>query len=312
MPRRTRVHLFGPTRVTDRDRPGSTTRLLGKQGRILALLALHLGHPVSKDRLADAVWDGHPPPSYRQALDSDVCVLRRRTGLGPGRTSALATTTAGYVLDPDRVWVDLAESVELCKRAHAGRSDDAVGAARAALELASSELLEDEPYAEWAREARESWRSTENEICLLGSRAGIVTGDTGFAVRCGERAFARSPASEQAAVQLMRALWWAGRRGEAIRAFLALKATLLEELGEQPGWEAQRLYLTILREGEPAPTPSPDGLDHLRLTLELLRDALERTPGVHTPAHNADLAAAAAAVLAERGRERATPRPAAS
>ena len=312
MPRRTRVHLFGPTRVTDRDTTGSTTRVLGKQGRILAMLALHPGHPVSKDRLADAVWDGHPPPSYRQALDSDVCVLRRRTGLGPGRSSALATTPAGYVLDPDRVWVDLAETVELLERARVGRSAEAVAATRAALELASSELLEDEPYAEWAQEARDAWQSAEMEICLLGSRAAIVSGDTGFAVRCGERAFSRAPASEQAGVQLMRSLWWAGRRGEAIRVYLALKETLVDELGEQPGPEAQRLYLTILREGEPTATPSHDGLDQLRLTLELLRDALEQTPGVRTPAHDADLAAAAAAVLAERGRQRPTTRAAAS
>ncbi|MCA1783705.1 MAG: BTAD domain-containing putative transcriptional regulator [Dermatophilaceae bacterium] len=294
------IRLFGPTTVIDRDTPERVTSIRGKQGRILAVLGLQPGHPVHKDRLAEAVWDGRPPPSFRQALDSDVCVLRRRAGLGPGRSSALATTASGYVLDPERVSVDLADARALAERARTQQAALAVASAHAALELASGELLEDEPYAVWADEARSAWRSTEVDLCLLGSRTAIVTGDVSLAIRCGQRALARSPASEQAAVQLMRALWWGDRRTEAIHVFLTLRESMLEEFGEQPGQEAQNLYLTILRDGAMnAGDGVDDSFEHLRLALKLLRGALDVMPGVRAPAHDADLAAAAAAALAQ-------------
>lgn len=306
MPQTIRVNLFGPTTVIDPAAPQRPTPLRGKHGRILAVLGLQPGRPVDKDRLAEAVWDGHPPPSFRQALDSDVCVLRKRAGLGPGRSSALATTASGYVLDPDRVSVDLSEARTLAERAQAQRAAAASSSAHAALELASGELLEDEPYAVWAQEARDAWRATEIELCLLASRAAIVTGDATLAIRCGQRALARQPASEQAAVQLMRALWWGNRRTEAIRVFLTLRDSMLDELGEHPGREAQDLYLTILRDdalgsGE----VGEQSFEHLQLALELLRGALDVTPGLRAPAHDADLAATAAAALAQRRDRRA-------
>ncbi len=109
----------------------------------------------------------------------------------------------------------------------------------------------------------------------------------------------------------MRALWWGDRRAEAIRVFLALRQSMLDELGEQPGRAAQDLYLTILRDDGLSSAVSADSLDHLRLGLDLLRSALDVTPGVRAPAHDADLAAAAAAALAQR-RERWTAGAAAS
>lgn len=300
---RIRVYLFGPTRVAHAEQPGHATHLLGKQGRILALLSLQPGHPVDKDRLAEAVWNGQPPPSFRQALDSDVCVLRRRAGLGPGRSSALATTGSGYVLDPERVSVDLADAHGLATRARREQAASAVHTAQAALTLASSELLENEPYAVWAQAARDSWRSAELDLCLVASRAAIVTGDIALAIQCGQRALTRWPSSEQAAVQLMRALWWGGRRAEAIRVYLALRQSMLDELGEQPGRDAQNLYLTILRDDGLPSGDDADSLEHLRLALALLRCALDGTPGVRAPAHDTDLAAAVAAALAQRGNE---------
>lgn len=288
------VRLFGPTWVAPAD--GQGVHLVGKHARILGLLALQPGHPVAKERLAESLWDGNPPRSFQQTLDSDVCVLRRRAGLGPGRSSALATTAAGYVLDPTRVTVDLHTAQSLAERAAAERAEDAVGTATEALRLASGELLEDEPYAPWADLARDQWSRTEFELCLHTSRAALVAGDTGLAVRAASRALAVRPGSEVASVQLMRAHWWGGRRLEAIREFLRLQATMLDELGERPGPEARELYLTILRDVTPADGDDADA-EHLRLLLHLLRGALELTPGLRVPSLDAHLGAAASAAL---------------
>ncbi|WP_022920008.1 AfsR/SARP family transcriptional regulator [Ornithinimicrobium pekingense] len=292
------VRLFGPTRVVPAT--GAEVRLTGKHGRILALLALQPGHPVAKDRLAETLWDNDPPRSYQQTLDSDVCVLRRRAGLGPGRSSALATTPAGYVLDPERVGVDLDTARTLAARAEVEPATTAVRIASAALEVASGALLEDEPYAQWAEEARAGWSRTEYGLCLRTSRVALVAGDLALGVTAARRALGVRPASEEAAVQLMRAYWWAGRRADAIREFLQLQETLLEELGERPGPEARELYLTILRDEGPE---GEDGVDaeHLRLLLQLLRGALDLTPGVRAPALDTELAAAASAALSRWG-----------
>src|SRR4051794_19733562 len=72
--------------------------LSGKQRQILAILALDAGSPVSKERLADLLWQGSPPVSYIGTLDSYVCVLRRSLGLKAGRSSQLAPTEAGFLL----------------------------------------------------------------------------------------------------------------------------------------------------------------------------------------------------------------------
>ena len=295
-----RVCLFGPTRVVDPARPDQMVHVRGKHGRILAALALHPGHAVSKDRLAEAVWEGSPPRSFAQTLDSDVCVLRRKAGLGPGRSSALSTTSAGYVLDPERVSVDLSEAQELADQIRLQPAATAVVGAAAALDLVTGGLLEDEPYAPWADEAREAWSATELELCLHASRAALVVGDLVFAVTSARRAVELQPTSEPAAVQLMRALWWSGRRAEAIRVFLQLQQTMLDELGERPGGEARELYLTILADDGAAGDDEGDW-EHLRLLLQLLRGALELTPGVRAPAHDAELAAAASAALARIG-----------
>ncbi|SOC51976.1 AfsR/SARP family transcriptional regulator [Ornithinimicrobium cerasi] len=293
-----RVRLFGPTTVLLPDR--APVHVLGKHARILALLALQPGRAVSKDRLAELVWEGRPPRSFQQTLDSDVCVLRRRAELGPGRSSALATTPAGYVLDPDRVSVDLQEARALATRAAAEPACTAVASASAALELATGELLEDEPYAPWAEEARAAWRQTEFELCLRASRTALVTGDLATGVDAAQRAVGLRPASEEASVQLMRAQWWAGRRAEAIRGFVQLQDSMLEELGERPGAEARELYITILRDDGPA-GDDPADAEHLRLLLQLLRGALDLTPGLRAPALDAELAAAASAALTRLG-----------
>lgn len=79
------VRLFGATSVFQGDRVVTGTQLGGvKIRRILGVLGLCVGHPVDKDLLADRVWEGRPPASYRADLESYVCVLRRKMGLGPG------------------------------------------------------------------------------------------------------------------------------------------------------------------------------------------------------------------------------------
>src|SRR4051812_38620168 len=105
------ISLFGLTSVTSHGRHWDESHIGGvKQRQILELLALNLGDAMSKELLAECLWDGEPPPGYVATLESYVCLLRGRLGLGRGPRSALATTTKGYRLDPAQVRVDLVEA----------------------------------------------------------------------------------------------------------------------------------------------------------------------------------------------------------
>jgi DNA-binding SARP family transcriptional activator len=97
----------------------------------------------------------------------------------------------------------------------------------------------------------------------------------------------------------MRALWFAGRRSEALRVYADLRQSLLEELGDDPGEESHALYLAILHEGESSTATDPrQSRAELRTLLRLLRQAIDDLPGVHAPASDARLSEVAVRALA--------------
>ncbi len=273
-----RVRLFGATRVEIDGVAVPAARLGGvKSRRVLQVLALQAGAPIDKERLADLVWEGEPPASAVATLESYVCVLRRSLQLGAGRHSALATTSKGYVLDPERFEVDLSQFRQLTEGLSA-----LIPAQRVtdALSLVSGELLDDEPFAAWAVRARECFRRELVTACAAGSRAALNGGDLAEAERLAWRAVTADPLSEEATQQLMRALWQAGRRSEALRGYLGLRQVMLDELGDEPGLATRDLYLAILRDG---PNGQPDfGASteaEVSLLLRLLTQAMESLPG---------------------------------
>ncbi len=290
------IKLFGRSAVMRQDEVLPFDALGGaKLRRILEVLALNVGEPVSKDRLADLVWEDHPPASYKAALESYVCVLRRKARLGSGRTSVIATTSQGYLLDGERAAVDSHQFLSLATRARSQTSTEALATAQRALALKDGPLLAAEPYAEWAEQARECCRREESHLCMLAARSALVLGYADQSVQLARRAVELSPVSDEATQHLMRALWLSGRRADALRAYLDLRAGTLDELGEEPGRDTHELYLAILRQDGGA--DATDSRQDLRILLELLRQTLDVTPGARAPALDAELAASAMAAL---------------
>src|SRR4051794_36045194 len=138
------IALFGPTLVWVDGRKFAGDDLGGvKPRQILEMLALAPGTPLPKDLIAERLWEGHPPASYVATLESYVCGLRRRLGLGAGRHAALATLNKGYVLDDAQVNVDLDIVRGVLSRGSA--ADIAT-----VMCLADDVLLDSDPYAAWA------------------------------------------------------------------------------------------------------------------------------------------------------------------
>jgi DNA-binding SARP family transcriptional activator len=294
-----RITLFGRTSAEINGRIVSTADMGGvKPRQILEILALEAGSPVTKDRLADLLWEGKPPGSYIGTLESYVCVLRRTLGLGSGRLSLLATTTNGYRLDPQGITVDLDEFFSLTEQASTMAAGPAVACIEKALRLVSGELLADEPYAVWAVTARDRLRREVVTACTRAARLAAAAGAHAEALRLARIAVDEDPSHEEAVEVLMRALWLSGRRCEALRVYAEMRQWMLDELGDEPGIGSRELYLAILRD---SPTAQPDasasnGME-LRTLLRLLRLALEATPGVDPPASDAALTLVATRAL---------------
>jgi SARP family transcriptional regulator, regulator of embCAB operon len=272
-----RVELFGATAVVLAD--GSRVTDLGgiKPRQVLEMLALSVGAPVSKDRLVEQLWGGHPPRTFMATLESYISLLRRRLGVGRGRGSALATTSNGYLLDPALVSVDVEEFRGLVRPA-AGMAP-AVGVARIgrALGLVSGELLASEPYADWAAQERAVFGAEYLQACNRAAGYALAAGDPHTAVGLARRAIGCDEMAESSWQLLIRALSATGARSEALRAYLDLRRTLVDALGAEPGPASRALYLDLLAQDRAAATPATS-VHEVRTLLGLLRDALGALP----------------------------------
>ena len=143
-----RVHVLGGF-----DIEGVASHQLGsrKARRLLKILALARGRPVSIDSLIEALWaQARPARPEDQVL---VLVSRLRAVLGAER---LARTDAGYSLHAD--WLDLdavaSHAVEAGHCLAAGSHRTARASAEAALALARGPVLPEEPEAIWVEAER--------------------------------------------------------------------------------------------------------------------------------------------------------------
>jgi len=296
-----RIELFGQIRVSCDGEPCSG--LSFKQRQILGILALSPGRPVSREQLADQLWEGAPPASYVGTIDSYVCVLRRAVRLGAGRSSALATTPAGFALGlDDRVEVDLSWFYLLARAADARIGRPALEWAEEAAALVDDVLLSEVPYAAWAVRAREEFTRTLVDLCQRGAQRANGLGEFERASRLARRAVEQDPVCEEAWRQLMLAHWLSGGRGRALAVYAEFRAAIADCLGDEPGRESQELYMTILTSSSGAPGGSgASSMDQIRILLQLLRQELDLTPGVRAPALDAHLSAVATRALDASG-----------
>jgi len=292
------IRLFGPTAVEIDGQLLPAVSVGRRPRQILEILALSVGQPVGKDRLADLLWEGNPPASYAGTLESYVCLLRRGLGLASGRHSVLATTSSGYILDPDQVDVDLMTFRRLTTICLDASAAQAVERTVDAMRLVTGELLASEPYVAWAVEAREVVRREVVTACVNGARMANGIGDARGAIGLAHFAISHDRLCEEAWQHLMRVHWLAGQRGDALRAYAELRAAMLDELGEEPSPESRELYLAILRDN-PAGRADSSGSEgvELRMLLRLLRQTLDVIPGVQAPARDAELSGVALSVL---------------
>jgi peptide/nickel transport system substrate-binding protein len=237
----TDVRLLGPLEVTLDGLPvelGAT-----KQRALLVMLALRANTVVSVDELVDGLWGEEPPASAVKLVQHYVSQLRK---LLAGGDAEIVTRGRGYELRVRADAVDVADFERLADAAARGGENGT--AARRALSLwRGSPLLDviDEPFAAAEqRRLEDLWLGvTEQAIA-----ADIAAGRQDEVVPRLEDLVARHPLRERLHALRMRALYAAGRQAEALEAFRAARAVLVEQIGVEPGPELQRLHAAMLRQ----------------------------------------------------------------
>ncbi|NUR06041.1 MAG: hypothetical protein HOQ22_05275 [Nocardioidaceae bacterium] len=288
-----RIRVCGQTRaITESDE--TVEKLGGKPRQVLEILALSVGRPVSKDRLAQLLWGDEPPAKYVGTIESYVCVLRRLLG-SQGRDSVVQTTTTGYLLRRDRVVVDLDMSRRLLHRARSAGAADIERLVEAAFALLDGELLASETKAAWVRAERALVERELVEVLSDVAEHALELGEVALAVRLAAEVVVRDPLAERAYQVQLRGFLAQQRTGEALACYASLRETLRDELGTEPTAETRRLYEQALA-GARRPSETSSRAD-LATLVRLLRQALESTPGVRVPERDEPLTALAVRVL---------------
>ena len=237
---------------------------LGSLGKVaLAYLTVERHRSVSRDELAEIVWDGRPPSTWPDALRGVVNRVRavlEAAGL-PG-TGTLTSAGGCYRLClPHGAVVDVEQSVAAVEAARgaltAGRSRQAVESARLATGLTAGEFLAG-CAGEWVERQQRALGELRVDALELLSEAAVAAGDAGLAAASAADAVARQPFRESAYVRLMEAHAAAGNRAEALRTYERCRRMLAEELGVRPSPSTEAVYVRLLTEEElPSPQPGP-------------------------------------------------------
>jgi DNA-binding SARP family transcriptional activator/tetratricopeptide (TPR) repeat protein len=233
-----------------------------RQRALLASLLLSANVPVSPDALAEAVWDGSPPPGAPATLRSHIRRLRR--ALGPGAAGRITACDPGYLISVREPELDVLCFEAACAEAGAARRaarwPEASAAAARAVELWRGTPLLDVP----SQVLRDRFvpRLEQLRLQALEDRA-----EADLRLGCQDRLIpelrdlaARHPVRERFHGQLMEALARAGRRAEALDAYRQARRALVEELGIEPGPHLRLLHQQIL-DGDPALAAPPAGHD---------------------------------------------------
>ena len=261
-----RFGVLGPLTVwTSDDRPVRVPEL--KVRSLLAQLAVDAGRVVPADRLIDRLWGDRLPANPAGALQTRVSQLRAALDEAePGARRLVVSRPPGYLLDvvPDAVDAGRFEAL-LSEAMTAGDPRARVTALDDALALWRGPVLADFADEEFAREvtarlvelrltAWEQWAEARLEF----GEPGVLADELGDLV-------ARHPLRERLVAAHLRALYQAGRQGEALAGYRDLRARLVGELGVEPGPRLVALHRAML-EQDPSlggAVEPPTNLPHL-------------------------------------------------
>jgi DNA-binding SARP family transcriptional activator len=241
--------ILGPTEVLVGT--GCVHLPSGRGRALLALLILHVGEPVSADRLVDELWGEHPPPTAATVVQGHVS--RLRAALEPGRakggpSTVLPTIGNGYCLAIDPDFVDANRFKRLLDQARGAAPDARSATLSAALGMWRGSALADFTYEPFAQRAITALEALRVEAIEERFEADLALGGGGELVTKLEQVIATYPFRERLHGFLMLALYRAARQADALAAYHRIRSLLVEEMGLEPGPMLRELEAAILRQ----------------------------------------------------------------
>ncbi len=241
------IKALGRIRVDSREGPLGGNWLQQRPGQILKYLICERDRVVQAEEIAEALW----PSAGRQGLSSVRHFIHGlRDKLEPGRsrrggTQFIVTVRGGYALNRRHVRIDADVFTEAAREGLAAVEGGDTERASQMLELAMSlyrgDLLEDEPYAEWAMPERDRLRMMANDSLRALARIDLGAGDQAAAAGHLDRLAELEPFDSDVHRELLRVLLSAGRRSQAMRRYSTFKARLRKEFNADPGFELSDL-----------------------------------------------------------------------
>jgi DNA-binding SARP family transcriptional activator len=241
--------VLGPLEVHSPD--GVPIRLTRRKLReLLALLLLRPGTTVDFDEIVDVLWGEHPPTSARANLNSYVWDLRRVLArAAPADEPRPSHTRNGYRLELRTDECDAYLFEELATTGRQAlkyrRYAEAAECLAQALGLWRGQVLRDiaaefctVPAARLDQARLRALEDYANARLSLGQHEDLAI-ELAAAVR-------RYPLCEHLWAQFMVALYRAGRRTDALRAYHEGRDVLDAELGIGPGMELRTLHRAIV------------------------------------------------------------------
>ncbi|MEU3622724.1 SARP family transcriptional regulator [Amycolatopsis coloradensis] len=243
-----RFQLLGPVRLLDGERPVPVGGP-GVRG-LLALLALNVNKVVALDEIIDALWGHDPPATARTIVHGNVSHLRRVLRDIQGdhpRGARILTAPPGYQLTVEPGRIDVHRARASLEQASAEDPDKASELLAEALALWQGPTLAGVPSSVRAPELEDLRLAVHgarvDADLELGRHAELIV-ELSPLVRA-------KPLSERTAGQLMRALYHAGRRGDALELYRTVSRATLRTLGVEPGADLRWLHERVLNDDLP-------------------------------------------------------------
>lgn len=230
------VRMIGSLRIRTRDRDLDAYSLGGPKPRqLLEILLLHRGTVVSRNEIAELLWNGDPPGHPEATLESYISVLRRHLQPGQRTTGPLRAATDGYLIEPGLLNIDLDRFEALVRAAGPACPEQAYGLLCRALELTGEPLLADEMHQDWAETERARHTLQVTETRIRASETALRIGRIQEAIDWAQLALHTDRVSDRGWTALILALEAAGRPAEALQAYERYRHLLDRELGCVPG-----------------------------------------------------------------------------
>lgn len=245
-----RIYLAGSLALAEGDNAVTFSDLPGPKGiGAVAFLSIEHLRPVSSIELADAVWDGSPPPTWKSSLKA--LISRTRAALHPLPSAVISSGKGWYQFPlPGDGIVDVLFAENSIHQAEAaiasGDTAQAASTAGVAAMIASRPILP-ELSGEWVEGLRRRMQQVHVRALDILTVLWLQSGQYEQAIVDANRILEMDPLREAAYATLMSAHLATGRVSRGLAIYETCRETLATAVGASPGPEIDSLYEQLLR-----------------------------------------------------------------